>query len=156
VEAVRLDTGIWKCPICGFTAMSKKVVENHMRTAHNVEPAKSEIGKNEGSKGQMPRNPNPKYGGRKNGNPRQKGPNGKKKPVKTRNDVMKELYHDYTFELLHNKKAIVYVQWGNEVREFRGLVHARDPYTVLLDTDEGERWIILKGQIIAYKIIKEK
>jgi small nuclear ribonucleoprotein (snRNP)-like protein len=65
---------------------------------------------------------------------------------------MNELHHDYVFELLHNKKAIVYVKWGNEVKEYKGTIHARDPYSVLLDTDDG-RWIISKGQIIAYKLL---
>lgn len=28
------DGGLWKCPICGFSAMNRKTVEVHMKKAH--------------------------------------------------------------------------------------------------------------------------
>lgn len=30
----KFEGGIWKCPFCNFTAMSKKVVEMHMQREH--------------------------------------------------------------------------------------------------------------------------
>ena len=28
------EAGLWECSICGFTAMSKKVIKQHIKTAH--------------------------------------------------------------------------------------------------------------------------
>ena len=28
------EGGVWKCPICGFTAMSKRVVQSHIERTH--------------------------------------------------------------------------------------------------------------------------
>ena len=33
VEPVQ-ERGMWKCPICGFTAMSRKVVQSHIERTH--------------------------------------------------------------------------------------------------------------------------
>jgi len=33
VEPVK-ENGVWKCPVCGFTAMSKKVVQSHIERTH--------------------------------------------------------------------------------------------------------------------------
>ena len=145
VEPIRVDANVWECPVCGFRAMSRKVVENHMRNEHKIEP-KAESKANSGV-----RKMNNNSGGFRKNHKNQRPKDKKKK--KDRREIMNELHHDYVFELLHNKKAVVYVRWGGEVKEFRGMIHARDPYSILIDTDEG-RWIISKGQIIAYKFIE--
>jgi len=36
----KFEDGVWKCPVCGFKAMSKKVVEMHIQKEHPSEASK--------------------------------------------------------------------------------------------------------------------
>ena len=144
----KFENGIWFCPICNFKAMSKKVVEMHIQREHGGEassqPSKSnqvDAKKPSPHEQKPPKNEKPHSG-------KEKGEQAKKRHKKTARDWQRELYHNYVFELLHNKKAEIELKDG---RILRGKIHARDPYAILIDLDDGGRLIINKGHIAVYK-----
>jgi len=115
--------GLWKCPYCSFMAASRTLVARHIQREHSSE-VRSHPSQNQQKSSNKPglyNHKKPKNG--KGHNSKEKRDNGKKKPKKSQKDWQFELYHNYIFELCHNKKAMVKLQNG---QTFFGKLHARD------------------------------
>jgi uncharacterized Zn-finger protein len=58
MEPKKIDANVWECPICGFRAMSRKVIEDHMRRQHKIDPTPKQVQNNtnpmkKGNKGKV-------------------------------------------------------------------------------------------------------
>ena len=176
VEPEKLATGIWKCPICGFTAMSKKVVEQHIQREHpseahsNFLQNKSKVGENlnsyENKKSKNEKEHNSKGKG-------ENGKNGKKRKVTKKSfklgrteirlwdyEVLSikdqrswQMYLNRNYvATLHKKRVKVKLINGEE---FEGVLKARDPYFVTLICNGDGKFVINKSHILWIKSEEE-
>nr|WP_013087926.1 RNA chaperone Hfq [Pyrococcus sp. 12/1]ADF80209.1 p12-2p [Pyrococcus sp. 12/1] len=167
--------GVWKCPICGFIAMSKKVVEAHISREHpsqassNGSQDKSKVAVEPGVNEQ-------KHGKNEKGkNKAKKGKEGKKRQKKAekwkrykvgdtwvnvleRDEITIRDSRGWQFFLtanyvatLHKKKVRIRLSDGTELE---GVMKAKDPYFISLKTDEG-RILINKAYIMWIKPLEE-
>lgn len=143
-------SGVWKCPFCGFMAMSRKVVEAHIQKEHPSKASKKESGE---EKAQVKRD---RQKSRKSENSRKSGKRGcvTKRSFKLgRTEVrlwdyehldMKDqrawlMFQNRNYVAgLHKQKVRVKLVSGEE---FEGLLKARDPYFVSLVTEDGPIYI---------------
>ena len=160
----KFEDGVWKCPVCGFKAMSKKVVEMHIQKEHSSEAqSKKESG---GEKPQAKKKESGKeksrQKNRKSEKSEKKGGVSKRKFKLGKTEVrlwdyehldMKEqrtwlMFQNRNYVAgLHKKRVMVKLVNG-EV--FEGLLKARDPYFVNLLTSNG-KVVINKAHILYIK-----
>ena len=167
----KLEDGVWKCPICGFKAMSKKVVEMHIQKEHSSEAqSKEESG---GEKPQAKKKESNKEA--KKEASRQKSRQSEKSgKSEKRGCVTKRSFKlgrtevrlwDYEHLDVKDQRAWLMFQNRNYVaslhkqrvrvklvsgEEFEGLLKARDPYFVSLVTPSG-KVVINKAHILYIK-----
>ncbi len=153
-------TGVWVCPVCGWTAMSKKVIKNHIKREHPEALS---------SQPSQDKQPSPKKAG---GNEQKSTKNeGKKKrwakfkvgdttiKVEKRPEVEIHDQGGWRFFLtanyvaaLHKQRVKVKLITGEELE---GKLKARDPYFIGLILENGERIYINKAHIVWIKPLKE-
>ena len=160
----KFEDGVWKCPVCGFKAMSKKVVEMHIQKEHPSEvQSKKEAKKKESNKEAKKETSRQKT--RKSGKSEKSEKRGcvtKRKFKLGKTEVrlwdyehldMKEqrtwlMFQNRNYVAgLHKKRVMVKLVNG-EV--FEGLLKARDPYFVNLLTPNG-KVVINKAHILYIK-----
>lgn len=169
IEPEKLETGIWRCPVCGFTAMSKKVVEAHIQREHlsearsNLSQDKPKVTEQPGLNEQKHHKNEKDHNGKEK---RDKGKNGKKGRISKRSfklgkteirlwdyehiDVKDQrswqMYLNRNYiATLHKKRVKVKLITGEE---FEGIIKTRDPYFVTVITDGGGKVIINKAHIL--------
>ena len=163
----KLEDGVWKCPICGFKAMSKKVVEMHIQKEHPSEAqSKKESG---GEKPQAKKKESGEKKGRQKTRKSEKSKESEKKGgvSKRKFNIGKTEVRLWDYEHLdvkdqrawlmfqnrnyvaglHKKRVMVKLVSGEE---FEGKLKARDPYFVNLVTPEG-KVVINKAHILYIK-----
>ena len=160
----KFEGGVWVCPVCGFKAMSKKVVEMHIQKEHPSEASKKESG---GEKPQAKKKESNKEA--KKETSRQKSRKSEKRGCVTKRkfnmgktevrlwdyehlDVKEQrvwlMFQNRNYVAgLHKKRVMVKLVSG-EV--FEGKLKARDPYFVNLVTPEG-KVVINKAHILYIK-----
>ena len=151
----KFEDGVWVCPVCGFKAMSKKVVEMHIQKEHPSEASKKESG---GEKPQAKKKESNKEA--KKETSRQKSRKSEKRGCVTKRkfnmgktevrlwdyehlDVKEQrvwlMFQNRNYVAgLHKKRVMVKLASGEE---FEGLLKARDPYFVSLLTEGGPIYI---------------
>lgn len=112
-----------KCPHCGFEAMNQRVIDMHIQEKHSQGKAETET--------------------KAEGKAKSKANQKKKEEVGDQRDWRKVLTKNYCYMLCHNKRCKVTLQ-NDETLE--GTVHSKDPYFILLDTDE-RRLVVSKGYV---------
>jgi len=149
-------TGVWVCPVCGWTAMSKKVIKNHIKREHPeaVSAQPSQDKQTSTKKAEV---------------------NGDKKPKREKKQVARFKLGDTTIEVEKRPKVEIRDQSGwrffltaNYVaalhkqrvklklitgEELEGRLKARDPYFIGLILRDGEKIYINKAHIIWIKPI---
>ncbi len=156
--------GVWRCPLCGWTAMSKKVVEAHIKRSHpeafqngqkvieepNLNEQKTH--KNEKAKSNKEKGENGKRGKERGGKWQSFRISGTKIKILKRPEVEVRDQLGWRFFLtanyvaaLHKQRARVKLITGEE---FEGILKARDPYFVALIMEGGERIYINKAHIV--------
>ena len=147
----KFEDGVWKCPVCGFMAMSKKVVEQHIQKEHSSEAQSKKESDEE--KAQVKRD---RQKSRKSENSRKSGKRGcvTKRSFKLGRTEVR--LWDYEHLDVKDQRAWLMFQNRNYVaslhkqrvrvklvsgEEFEGLLKARDPYFVSLLTEEGPVYI---------------
>ena len=179
----KFENGVWVCPVCGFKAMSKKVVEQHIQREHPSEAqSKKESG---GEKPQAKKKGSGEKKGReksrKSGKSEKSGKS--KKSEKSRKSeksgcVTKRKFKlgktevrlwDYEHLDMKDQRAWLMFQNRNYVaglhkqkvrvklvsgEEFEGLLKARDPYFVSLVTPNG-KVVINKAHILYIKPLEK-
>ena len=178
----KFEDGVWVCPVCGFKAMSKKVVEQHIQKEHSSEAqSKKESG---GGKPQAKKKESGEKKGREKTRKSEKsGKSGKsKKSEKSKESekggVSKRKFKlgktevrlwDYEHLDVKDQRAWLMFQNRNYVaslhkqrvrvklvsgEEFEGLLKARDPYFVSLVTPNG-KVVINKAHILYIKPLEK-
>jgi len=166
----KFEDGVWKCPVCGFKAMSKKVVEMHIQKEHPSEAqSKKESGggkpqakKKESGKEKSKQKSRKSEKSKKSKESEKKGGVSKRKFKLGKTEVrlwdyehldMKEqrtwlMFQNRNYVAgLHKKRVMVKLVSG-EV--FEGKLKAKDPYFVNLITAEG-KLVINKAHILYIK-----
>ena len=165
----RFEDGVWVCPVCGFKAMSKKVVEMHIQKEH---PSEAQSKKESG--GGKPQAKKKESGKEKSKQKSRKSEKSKKSEKSEKGGVSKRKFNIGKTEVrlwdyehldmkeqrtwlmfqnrnyvagLHKKRVMVKLVSG-EV--FEGKLKARDPYFVSLLT-EGVPIYINKAHILYIK-----
>lgn len=100
------EAGLWECNICGFTAMSKKVIKQHIKNAHPEVLQQGEEQENEK---------------RKDNRKKDKEKNKKRTP---------RLWNSFEFEPLINKDIVVVLKNGSIVE---GKLKYETAYTLVLE-----------------------
>jgi len=145
--------GVWECPICGFKAMSKGVVAEHITREH-----KGATERKEGNQ----RRENRKEDKNKKNN-KKKITRHSFKLSKTeivlfdygeleiRNQQSWQMFLNRNYvATIHKKKVRVKLITGDE---FEGLIRTRDPFFVSLKTADGRRMLIHKGAIAFIELL---
>ena len=146
--------GVWKCPLCGWTAMSKKVVEAHIQREHPEAVSSQKSGQNKDKA-------TPIENGKKRQNSNGNNKKRRWKRFKIGDITIKMLDRDeievkdqrgWVFFLtanyvaaLHKQRARVKLITGEE---FAGILKARDPYFVGLVMKDGRKIYINKAHIV--------
>ena len=149
------EKGVWVCPICGFKAMSKKVVMTHMEREH------PEAIKEKPKEENKPAEKEEKAENAK----KKKGSVSKRKFKLGKTEIrlwdyeyleMKDQKGWLMFQnrnytaTLHKKQVRVKLLTGEE---FEGLIKTRDPFFVSLVTKDGRKLIIHKGAIAYIELL---
>ena len=163
----KFENGVWKCPICGFKAMSKKVVEMHIQKEHpsEAQSKKESSGgkpqaKKKGSGEKKGRQKSRKSGkGEKREERRSQGKGGEKGSIRKKEFKIgrtKLRVFDYNCINVKDQRAWLMFQNSNYVavlhkqrvrvklvngEVFEGKLKARDPYFVSLLTEGGPIYI---------------
>ena len=165
----KFEDGVWVCPVCGFKAMSKKVVEQHIQEEHSSEAqSKKESG---GEKPQAKKKESGKEA--KKEASRQKSRKSEKSGCVTKRSFKlgKTEVRLWDYEHLDVKEQRAWLMFQNrnyvaglhkqKVRvklitgdEFEGLLKARDPYFVSLVTPNG-KVVINKAHILYIKPLEK-
>ncbi len=99
------EAGLWECNICGFTAMSKKVIKQHIKTAHPDVLSQKEEQKEQ--------------------------KHDKEKKNKERKDKrVQKAWNSIEFELLINKTVVVVLKNGSIVE---GKLTRESAYNIVLE-----------------------
>ena len=153
----KFEGGVWVCPVCGFKAMSKKVVEMHIQKEHPSEASKKESG---GEKPQAKKKESGKEKSKQKSRKSEKSKESEKKGgvSKRKFNIGKTEVRLWDYEHLdvkeqrtwlmfqnrnyvaglHKKRVMVKLVSGEE---FEGKLKARDPYFVSLLTEGGPVYI---------------
>jgi len=153
----RFEDGVWVCPVCGFKAMSKKVVEMHIQKEHPSEASKKESG---GEKPQAKKKESGKEKSRQKNRKNEKSGKSEKRGCVTKRSFKlgKTEVRLWDYEHLDMKDQRAWLMFQNrnyvaglhkqKVRvklvsgeEFEGKLKARDPYFVSLLTEDGPVYI---------------
>lgn len=147
-----LEGGAWTCPVCGFKAMSQKVVMAHIMHEHE--------GKHKDVKPSEKSKPKPQHNSKKS-------LWIKKKIGTTEVEILKRDHikitnqsnwfqhfniHNY-LGYLHNKYVRVTLSNGED---YVGTLQARDPFFVQLTLESGRKLLINKGHIITVEELSTK
>ena len=142
------QNGVWKCPVCGFMAMSRKVVEQHIQREHS--PSWKESSE---EKVQVEGVRQESRESRKSGKSGKRGCVAKRKfsiggtevrlwdyeHLDIRDQRSWLLFQNRNYVVgLHKQRVRVKLVTGEE---FEGLLKARDPYFVSLVTEDGPVYI---------------
>ena len=154
----KFEGGVWVCPVCGFMAMSKKVVEMDIQKEHpsETQSKKESDGEKAQAKKKEAKKETSKQKTRKSGKSKKSGKKGcvtKRKFNIGKTEVrlwdyerlgMKDqgawlMFQNRNYVAgLHEQKVMVKVGSGEE---FEGLLKAKDPYFVSLVTGDGPIYI---------------
>jgi len=171
----KLEDGIWKCPICGFKAMSKKVVELHIQREHSPTShfAPPENGVTSTRNPGVNEKNGPKNGGvegKKEKGSNKKKDNGKgqkwrkfrlgstlikvleRPEVEIRDHMGWRFWQTANYVAsLHKQRVKVKLVDGSE---FEGKLKAKDPYFIVV-IQGGEKIYINKAHVMWIKPVKE-
>ena len=157
-------TGVWECPICGFRAMSKKVIKAHIQREHPGAASSKHLQDKQKSHEKAGQNGNKKPKNERPSQGQEKAKNNKKREkrhfkvgdtiieVEKRGKVEIRDQGGWRFFLtanyvatLHKQRVKVKLITGEE---FEGRLKARDPYFVGLLLENGEKIYINKAHIV--------
>ena len=148
----KFEDGVWVCPVCGFKAMSKKVVEQHIQKEHSSEASKKESGKE--AKKEASRQKSRKS--EKSGCVTKRSFKLGKTEVRLWDYEHLDVKEQRAWLMFQNRNYVAGLH-GKRVRvklitgeEFEGKLKARDPYFVNLVTPEG-KVVINKAHILYIK-----
>lgn len=157
----KFEKGVWVCPICGFKAMSKKVVTTHMEREHpeafqkeekNVEKSKNNTKKPQKNESQKKKE--------KGGITKRSFKLSKTEirlwdyehiDIKDQRSWQMFLNRNY-ISSLHRQRVKVKLVTGDELE---GLLKARDPYFIAIVLENGERVYINKAHVVWVKPVRE-
>ena len=164
----KFEDGVWVCPVCGFKAMSKKVVEQHIQKEHSSEAqSKKESGgeKPQAKKKESNKEAKKEASRRKSRKNEKSGGSEKKGSIRKKEFKIgrtKLRVFDYNCINVKDQRAWLMFQNSNYVavlhkkrvrvklitgEEFEGLLKAKDPYFVTLILQD-RRLIINKAHIL--------
>lgn len=153
------EKGVWICPVCGFSAMGRRVVEMHIKNEHKnlLQNKEKKSKKNQKAKPhqQKKRLPDPtaKWVSFKIGDIQIDLLKRKQMKIATQNSWFQHFnIHNY-LAYLHKKHVKVLLSNG---QEYEGILHARDPFFVQLDLEGGRKLIINKGHIVTVEELNNK
>jgi len=155
--------GVWRCPLCGWTAMSRKVVENHIQRSHpeafqNEQKVteKPSLNEQKHQKREMVNSNNDN-----SGNSKKKKKGGKWKKFKIGNTYVRVL--DRAEVEVREQRGWSYFMTANYVaslhrqrvrlklasgEELEGQLKAKDPYFVALEMEGDRKLYINKNYIV--------
>jgi len=150
-------TGVWVCPVCGWTAMSKKVIKNHIKREHPeaVSTHPSQDKQTSTKKVEVNDDKKPKRGASQNGKKKQVARfkvgdttiEVEKRPkveIRDQSGWRFFLTANYVASL-HKKRVRVKLITGEE---FEGRLKARDPYFIGLILDGSRKVYLNKAHIV--------
>lgn len=162
------EGGLWKCPVCGFTAMTRKVVEAHISREHKAVnvllPLASSGSKSkeistlkEGSPSESSETPSKSKGSKKGkGKSKESWASFRigKTLIKVRKPEVVEVRESRGWNFfqtanyvatLHNQRATLVLITGEKVS---GTLGTKDPFWVKIYTDDGRKLLVNKSHIV--------
>ncbi|MCD6523988.1 MAG: hypothetical protein J7K48_03190 [Thermococcus sp.] len=157
------QSGVWKCPICGWTAMSRKVVASHIQREHSdvLSPSSHQKPTKKRPDISLSTDGTPQNGNRNLASEKTVKKKSPKRLFKIGNTTIK-LWDNPLIEVrefggwryfqnrnyvaaLHGKRVKVTLIDG---RELEGRLGAKDPYFIKLEISSGRKILINKGAIM--------
>ena len=150
------EGGVWKCPICGFTAMTRKVVEAHISREHKAMNTLLPLASSGSSSESSETPPKSKSSKKGKGKPKESWASFRigKTLIKVRKPEVVEVRESRGWNFfqtanyvatLHNQRATLVLITGEKVS---GTLGTKDPFWVKIYTDDGRKLVVNKSHII--------